>query len=141
MARSEKNPRPISAIPNHIHGSRKDCRTNLRIDLGRKSWTSPTLFMARLTHNSPAVPDTTIKNRSEISSTVKRSCCAGRGTTHEENTETNHGDSKPAQGGNDFSEKKVTKDGNGEVGQRCGGLHITVVCPGQQQHVDDEKSQ
>jgi len=60
---------------------------------------------------------------------VMYSCGAGRRPAYEENAETNHRDSKPAQRGNRLSEKKVTKEGDREIGQGCGRLHITIVCP------------
>src|SRR6266404_4901186 len=128
-------------MPTHIHGKRNDSRTNVKMELGLNSWTSPTPFMARLTDSSPAVPATTMKKKRTASRTSRYSCCAGWGPAYEENTETNYRDTKPAQWRNYLAEKKITQNGDGEIGQRRGRLYVTIVCPGQQQHVDDKKSQ
>ena len=49
--------------PNHIHFTRKARPMTRTMAAGRKSWTSPTCFMARETHSSPPVPATTIMKK------------------------------------------------------------------------------
>src|SRR6202795_5402715 len=97
----------MRAMPSHIQGKRDDCTTNLRMDLGLKSWISPMLFIARLTHSSPAVPPAMIRKNKITSRTFQ--CSAGRGLPYKKNTQTNHQNSKQAKRGVRFSEKKEAK--------------------------------
>src|SRR5208282_3149137 len=55
-ASNEKNAVAIRPKPIHIHETRNARRTTPTSAAGRKSFTSPTAFMARETHNSPPVP-------------------------------------------------------------------------------------
>ena len=69
IASREKNATVIMPIPIHIHPTRAALHTNRASAAGRKSWTSPTAFMACETHSSPPVPAATISVRKTISST------------------------------------------------------------------------
>src|SRR5580704_9936480 len=106
-----------------------------------KSWTSPMLFMARLTHNSPAVPATIMKKKSTASRTIWTSSRAGRGAADNKNANTNHRYAKPTQWRNHFTKKQITQDRDREVGQHRERLHVTVIRPRQQQHVHDKIGQ
>jgi len=80
-----------------------------------------------------------MKKDKTTSSTFWRSGCAGRGPADDENTEADQGHTKPAHWGDHFTKKEVTQHSDGEIRQGSSGLHVTVIRPGQQQHVNDEK--
>jgi hypothetical protein len=80
-----------------------------------------------------------MKKNNTASSTFWRSGCTRRGSADDENTETDQGHAKPAHWGDHFTKKEVTEHRDGEIRQGSSGLHVTVIRPGQQQHVNDEK--
>src|SRR5690348_16355002 len=71
-ANIEKNASAIKETPSHIHGSFMARKITLANENGRKSFTSPTRFMARVTHSSPPVPAHTTKNKSIASRIVRK---------------------------------------------------------------------
>jgi hypothetical protein len=141
-ARREKNPTAMRLTPIHIQGRRMERRTKLKIDPGLKSWISPMLFMARLTHNSPPVPATIMKkNRATSRSKMVNSRGVGMSAADDKDAKANYQDTQPSQGGDHLAQNEVTQDGDRGVGKGSGGLHITVIRPSEQEHVNDKKSQ
>src|SRR3984885_10393648 len=64
----EKNARAIKLTPAHIHPTRRARPITRAMAAGRKSFTSPTAFIARETHSSPPVPATTMTRKRMTSS-------------------------------------------------------------------------
>src|SRR5579863_4172008 len=78
IARNEKNDSVISSTPNHSQPTRSARSTNEAIARGRKSWTSPSSFIACVRQISPRVPVTTTKIRMlAVRISVRRSRSGG----------------------------------------------------------------
>src|SRR5271163_2142321 len=66
----EKNAKAINPTPAHIQPTRRARPITRAMATGRKSFTSPTAFIARETHSSPPVPATTMSRNRTTSSTL-----------------------------------------------------------------------
>src|SRR5690349_20865022 len=63
------------------------------------------------------------------------------GVTNDEDAQANDGDASPAKEIYLFTEEQESENGDDEVGKSGGGLHVTVIRPGEHQHVGDKKSE
>src|SRR5215469_5960100 len=99
------------------------------------------LFIARLTHNSPPVPATTMKKKRTTWSILNRSRRSRRGSADDQYSQADHGDACPAQERDDFAQDQITQNRDGCVGQSRRGLNVAVIGPSQQKHVHDKESE
>src|SRR5215469_9732870 len=141
MASREKNATVIMPTPIHIQPTPAARHTNRPSAVGRKSWTSPSAFMACETHNSPPVPAAMIRVRKTISSTSPFLRGSRMGMTDNEDAKANHNDARPAQQVHSLAKEKQPKNGHHRIGKSGSGLNVTVVRPGQDQHVGHEKGE
>src|ERR1700733_11246425 len=100
----EKNARAIKLTPAHIHPTRRARPITRAMAAGRKSFTSPTAFIARETHSSPPVPATTMtRNRMTSSKLAPLHCCravlkaSGVALPDDQHTQADDSDAQPAQ--------------------------------------------
>src|SRR5450755_402560 len=132
----------IMAMPIHIHPTKNARRINRSSAAGRKSWTSPMSFMARVTHNSPPVPATMIIRNKRASRTSDFDRCGARmRLADDEDAKTDDDHAEPTQWRDDFAEEQVAEQRHHRVGKRGSWLHIAVVGPGEHQHVGHKKSE
>src|SRR5579871_395914 len=105
MVRNEKNDSVISSTPSQSHPTRVARRTKDRIARGRKSCTSPSVFMACVRQISPPVPVRTTNVRMaavRISVRSSGQCGAVRSAVDQHDSENDQKDSNPASRGNLF---------------------------------------
>src|SRR5450432_2775789 len=107
------------AMPIHIHPTKNARRINRNSAAGRKSWTSPMSFIARVTHSSPPVPATImIRNKMASRTSDFNRGGARMSVAHDEHAETNDGHAKPAQRRNGFPQQQVAQQRHHRVGKR-----------------------
>ncbi len=58
-------------------------------------------------------------------------CCVGMRAADDEDSQADQGNTGPAEQRNHLAKKQVTQDRDRSVGQRGGGLDVTVVRPGE----------
>src|SRR5580704_13227247 len=103
-------------IPAHNHPTRMARKIKRAIESGRKSFTSPTTFMARETQSSPPVPATTIREKSSASSKLAllqthwRVLRAARaGLPHDEDAQANDAYPQPTQRRNRLAQHEISQ--------------------------------
>ena len=63
------------------------------------------------------------------------------GVTNDEDPQANDGDAGPAKEIYLFTEEQEPENGDDEIGKSGGGLNVTVIRPGEHEHIGDEKSE
>src|SRR5215470_17071588 len=63
------------------------------------------------------------------------------GVTNDEYAQANDGDPRPPKQINLFTEEPESENGDYEIGKCGGGLNITEIRPGEQEHIGNETSQ
>src|SRR5580700_7087731 len=107
-------------IPAHNHPTRMARRRTRAIARGRKSFTSPTTFMARETHNSPPVPATTMREKRIASSNLALLQAWGwahrvglraarAGLPNDEHAQADDGYAQPAQRRNRLTQHEISQ--------------------------------
>src|ERR1700675_2510739 len=100
-------------IPAHNQPTRMARKIKRAIARGRKSFTSPTTFMARETQSSPPVPATTIRKKRIASSKLALLRAALRaarvGLPHNEDAQADDGYPQPAQRRNRFAQHEISQ--------------------------------
>src|SRR6266567_6689451 len=144
IVRNEKNDAVIRRTPIQSQPTRSARRTNARIALGRKSWTSPSSFIACVRQISPPVPVTTTKMsmdavRMSVGSLLRSRTM--RRAVDQDDAENDQNNSNPPGRGNLFVQKQVPEQRDKRIGHGGKRHHETVVGPRQHEHVAHHEPQ
>src|SRR5271170_1496106 len=107
---------------------------------GLNSFTSPIIFIARVTHISPTVPTTTMKKTRITSISIDRLRGARRRVTDNQHAEANDRDARPPQGRYGLTQDKSAEQ-RSNPGCECGSrLHVAIVRPREDNRVGNEEA-